>query len=134
MPEIRDTLPLKIIQRHEVCKDHVALGYANVDKPQSLEEVIQQLHISRASLSQGCKESLSVGSMEVLRFIRQEHIHLALRDSSIRKQLNLTSIEYIREHYCFISRGNFARLTRLFFGESPNQTLTQSRQLDAQQQ
>ena len=123
-----------MIQRHELCKDLVARGYANADKVQSLQDVIRQLHTSRAFLAQGCKEALGIGPMEVLRFIRLEHIHLALRDSSIRKKLNLTSVEDIREHYGFISRGNFASTYKTFFGESPNHTLTQSRQLDSEQQ
>ena len=133
-PEIFDTVPLRMIQRHELCKDLVARGYANADKVQSLQDVIRQLHTSRAFLAQGCKEALGIGPMEVLRFIRLEHIHLALRDSSIRKKLNLTSVEDIREHYGFISRGNFASTYKTFFGESPNHTLTQSRQLDSEQQ
>ena len=73
----QNPIPLKMIQRHELCKDLVAWGFNNPDQPQSLEGVIKELHTTRASLSQGCKESLGIGPMEVLRNIRLEHVHQA---------------------------------------------------------
>ena len=120
-------IPLKLIQRHELCKDLVAFGYANVDKLISLEIVIQQLHTTRASLSQGCKEALTIGPMEVLRFIRLDHVHQALSDPAIRQKLNLQSVEMIRKYYGFMSRGNFAGTYKTYFEESPKDTLMRSR-------
>ncbi|MBT67733.1 MAG: hypothetical protein CMN98_11450 [Synechococcus sp. NP17] len=126
----RDTvkgIPLKVIQRHELCKDLAAWGYANVDQPQSLESVLHQLHTTRGSLSQGCKEALGIGPMEVLRFIRLEHVYASLRYSSIRQKINCHSVEELREHYGFKSRGNFSVLYKKYFGESPRQTLSMSK-------
>ena len=121
--EICEAVPLKMIQRHELCKDLVAWGYANTDEPQSLEKVIQQLHTTRASLSQGCKETLGIGPMEVLKNIRLEHAHQALKNPKIRQQLNVKSVEEIRKHYGFQSRGNFAATYANYFGERPYATM-----------
>ena len=122
-----ETIPLKVIQRHELCKDFLALGYANVDKLISLEMVVQHLHTTRASLSQGCKEALNIGPMEVLRFIRLDHVHQALSDLAIRQKLNLQSVEMIRKYYGFMSRGNFAGTYKTYFEESPKDTLMRSK-------
>ena len=119
-------IPLKETQRHMLCKDLVAWGYANVDTPLSLEIAIEQLHTTRASLSQGCKETMGIGPMEILRYIRLEHVHKALTSSEIRKQLNLRKVEEIREHYSFMSRGNFAGTYKTYFEESPKKTLMKS--------
>ena len=121
-----ETVPLKLTQRHELCKDLVAWGYRQVDQPQSLEMVLEQLHTTRAAISQGCKEALGIGPMEVLRTIRLEHIHQALRHRTIQKTLNLRSIEEIREHYGFRSRGNFAALYKKYFEENPRDTFNAS--------
>lgn len=119
----QNPIPLKMIQRHELCKDLVAWGFSNPDQPQSLEGVIKELHTTRASLSQGCKESLGIGPMEVLRNIRLEHVHQALKDPGIRQRLNVTSVEEIRKHYGFQSRGNFAAIYADYFGEKPYATM-----------
>ena len=119
----QNPIPLKMIQRHELCKDLVAWGFNNPDQPQSLEGVIKALHTTRASLSQGCKESLGIGPMEVLKNIRLEHVHQALKDPKIRQQLNLKSVEEIRKHYGFQSRGNFAASYADYFGEKPYSTM-----------
>ena len=122
-----EEIPFKVIQRHELCKDLVAFGYVNVDKFISLEMVIQQLHTTRTSISQGCKEALTIGPMEVLRFIRLDHVHQALSDPAIRQKLNLQSVEMIRKYYSFMSRGNFAGTYKTYFGESPKDTLMRSK-------
>ena len=119
-------IPLKMIQRHELCKDLVAWGFNNPDQPQSLEGVIKALHTTRASLSQGCKESLGIGPMEVLKNIRLEHVHRALKDPKIRQQQNLKSVEEVRKHYGFQSRGNFAASYANYFGEKPYTTMKNS--------
>ena len=119
-------IPLKETQRHMLCKDLVVWGYANIDAPLSLELAIEQLHTSRASLSQGCKETMGIGPMEILRYIRLEHAHKALTSSEIRKQLNLQKVEEIRKHYSFMSRGNFAGTYKTYFEESPKKTLMKS--------
>ena len=71
--------------------------------------------------------------MEVLRFIRLEHVHLALRQPNIRQRLKLKNVEVTRMHDGFMSRGNFASAYKTDFEESPNQTLILSRQLDSEQ-
>ncbi len=116
-------IPLKETQRHMLCKDLVVWGYANIDAPLSLELAIEQLHTTRASLSQGCKETMGIGPMEILRYIRLEHVYKALTSSEIRKQLDLKNVEKIREHYSFMSRGNFAGTYKTYFEESPKKTL-----------
>ena len=122
----QNPIPLKMIQRNELCKDLAAWGFKNPDQPQSLEGVIKELHTTRASLSQGCKESLGIGPMEVLKNIRLEHVHQALKDPKIRQQLNLKSVEEIRKHYGFQSRGNFAATYANYFGEKPYATMKNS--------
>ena len=119
----QNPIPLKMIQRHEIRKDLVAWGFNNPDQPQSLEGVIKELHTTRASLSQGCKESLGIGPMEVLRNIRLEHVHQALKDPEIRQRLNVKRVEDIRKHYGFQSRGNFAAIYADYFGEKPYATM-----------
>lgn len=120
------SIPVKETQRHALCKDLVMLGYANVDEPLLLDDVIQKLHTTRASLSQGCKETMGIGPMEILRYIRLEHVHKALENSIIRNQLNANTVEKIREHYGFQTRGNFAALYRNYFGEKPYATMKRS--------
>ena len=120
------SISLKEIQRHELCKDLVIWGYANIETPLSLDLAIEQLHTTRASLSQGCKETMGIGPMEILRYIRLEHVYKALTSSKIRKQLNLQKVEEIREHYSFMSRGNFAGTYKTYFEESPKKTLMKS--------
>lgn len=119
-------IPLKMIQRHELCKDLVALGFSNLGQPQSLEDVIKALHTTRASLFQGCKESLGIGPMEVLRNIRLEYVHQALTNSKIRQQLGVKSVEEIRSYYGFKGRGNFAAVFAQYFGEKPYATMKRS--------
>ena len=123
----QNPIPLKMIQRHELCKDLVAWGFKNPDQPQTLEGVIKELHTTRASLSQGCKESLGIGPMEVLKNIRLEHVHQALIDPKIQQQLNLKSVEDIRNHYGFQSRGNFAASYAGYFGEKPYATMKRAK-------
>ncbi len=120
-------IPLKVTQRHVLCKDLVSLGYVNTDKSISLEMVIQKLHTTRASLSQGCKEATGIGPMEMLRFIRLDHVYQALSDSAVRQSLNLQSVEMFRKHYGFMSRGNFAGIYKTYFEESPRDTLIRSK-------
>lgn len=122
----QNPIPLKMIQRHELCKDLLAWGFNNPDQPQTLEGVIKELHTTRASLCQGCKESLGIGPMEVLKNIRLEHVHQALKDPKIRQQLNLKSVDDIRKHYGFQSRGNFAASYANYFGERPYATMKKS--------
>ena len=64
--------------------------------------------------------------MEVLRNIRLEHVHQALKDPEIRQQLNIKSVEAIRKHYGFHSRGNFAAIYANYFGEKPYATMKQT--------
>ena len=120
------SIPIKETQRHALCKDLVMWGYSNVDLPLSLELAIQTLHTTRASLSQGCKETLGIGPMEILRYIRLEHVYKALASSEIRNKLNLQNVEQIREHYGFMSRGNFAATYKDCFGERPKETQLKS--------
>ena len=120
------SIPLKETQRHLLCKDLVVWGHTNADVPLSLEIAIEQLHTTRASLSQGCKETMGIGPMEILRYIRLEHVHKALTSPEIRKQLNLQKVEEIRKHYSFMSRGNFAGTYKTYFEESPKKTLMKS--------
>ena len=124
---ISDHVPIKLTHRHELCKDLIIWGHAHVEEELTLERVLDELHTTRASLSQGCKEVLGMGPMEVLRSIRLEHVHQALSSQQIRRQLGCSKIEDIREHYGFNSRGNFAALYKSYFGESPRQTLADSK-------
>ncbi|WP_084764011.1 helix-turn-helix transcriptional regulator [Synechococcus sp. WH 8020] len=116
-------IPLKETQRHVLCKDLVAWGYDNVDVPLSLEVAIEQLHTTRSALSRGCKETMGIGPMEILRYIRLEHVRKALGNSIIRNQLSANTVERIREHYGFQTRGNFAALYRQYFEENPSSTM-----------
>lgn len=126
------SIPIKEAQRHALCKDLVMWGYANVDLPVSLDVVIENLHTTRASLSQGCKETLGIGPMEILRSIRLEHVYKALASSGIRNKLNLRNVENIREYYGFMSRGNFAATYKNYFGERPKETQLKSQQKSIQ--
>lgn len=92
---INDVISLKLANRHQLCKELVIWGYLNTAQEQTLDNVVQALHTTRASLSQGCKEALGIGPMEVLRNIRLEKVHLALREESIRQQLECIKIEDI---------------------------------------
>ena len=120
------SIPIKETQRHALCKDLVVWGYANVDMPLSLEIATQKLHTTRASLSQGCKEALGIGPMEILRNIRLEHVYKTLASSEIMKESNLRNVDQIREHYGFMSRGNFAATYKNCFDERPKQTQLKS--------
>jgi len=120
-------IPIKETQRHSLCKDLVMWGHANIDTPLSLEFVIQKLHTTRTSLSQGCQETLGIGPMTVLRYIRLEHIYKALASSEIGKESNLQNVEQIRGHYGFVSRGNFAATYKNYFDELPKKTNLKSR-------
>jgi AraC family ethanolamine operon transcriptional activator len=122
------SIPIKETQRHALCKDLVVWGYANVDMPLSLEIATQKLHTTRASLSQGCKEALGIGPMEILRNIRLEHVYKTLASSEIMKESNLRNVDQIREHYGFMSRGNFAATYKNCFDERPKQTQLKSQQ------
>ena len=124
--QISDHVPVKLTHRHELCKDLIIWGHVHVEEELTLERVLEELHTTRASLSQGCKEVLGMGPMEVLRSIRLEHVHQALSSQQIRKQLGCSKIEDIREHYGFNSRGNFAALYKSYFDESPRETLKRS--------
>ena len=119
-------IPLKMIQRHELCKDLVAWGFKNAHQSQKLEDVIRELHTTRASLSQGCKESLGIGPMEVLKNIRLEYVHQALKNPRIQQKLDVKSVEEIRKYYGFKSRGNFAASYAKYFGEKPYTTMKRS--------
>ena len=119
-------VPIKETQRHALCKDLVMWGHANIDEPLSLEVVIKKLHTTRASLTQGCQETLNIGPMTILRYIRLEHIYKALAKSEISKESNLQNVEQIRGHYGFVSRGNFAALYKNYFDERPKETLLKS--------
>ena len=124
---ISNHVPIKLTHRHELCKDLIIWGHAHVEEELTLERVLEELHTTRASLSQGCKEVLGMGPMEVLRSIRLEHVYQALSSQQIRGQLGCLKIEDIRAHYGFKSRGNFAALYKSCFDESPRDTLSKSK-------
>ena len=119
-------IALKLTHRHELCKDLIFWAYDNIDQPISLEKAIAALHTTSASLSQGCKEILGSGPMEVIRHIRLEHIHHILSDRDIRLNYSLTNVEEVREKFGFKARGNFAALYRKHFDETPRETLLRS--------
>ena len=119
-------IALKLTHRHELCKDLIFWAYDNVDQPISLEKAIAALHTTSASLSQGCKEILGIGPMEVIRYIRLEHIHYILSDRNVRLNYGLTNVEEVRENFGFKTRGNFAALYRKHFDETPRETLLRS--------
>ena len=123
---ISEHIPIKLTHRHELCKDLIIWGHVHVEEAHTLERVLAELHTTRASLSQGCKEVLGIGPMEVLRSIRLEHVYQALNNQQIRRKLGCSKIEDIREHYGFNSRGNFAALYKSYFDESPRETLKRS--------
>ena len=121
-------IAVKLTHRHELCKDLIFWAYDNVNKPISLEKAIAALHTTSASLSQGCKEILGIGPMEVIRHIRLEHIHHILSDRDVRLNYGLTNVEEVRENFGFKTRGNFAALYRKHFNETPRETLLRSKE------
>ena len=126
--DINGEIALKLTHRHELCKDLIFWAYDNVNQPISLEKAIAALHTTSASLSQGCKEILGIGPMEVIRHIRLEHIHHILSDRDVRLNYGLTNVEEVRENFGFKTRGNFAALYRKHFNETPRETLLRSKE------
>ncbi len=121
-----EQIPLKLTLRHSLCTALVAWGYRNAHLPQGREKVLSELYTTRASLSLACKEMLNLGPMNILRFIRLDLAHHALRFPSVRQRLGLDTVGGIREYYRFTSRGNFAGLYYEYFGEKPGETLLKS--------
>ena len=119
-------IALKLTHRHELCKDLVFWAYDNIDQPVSLEKAITALHTTSASLSQGCKEILGIGPMEIIRHIRLEHIHFILSNRDVRLNYGFTSVEGVRENFGFKTRGNFSALYKKYFDETPKETLLKS--------
>ena len=70
--------------------------------------------------------------MEILRNIRLEHVYKTLTSSEIMKESNLRNVDQIREHYGFMSRGNFAATYKNCFDERPKQTQLKSQQKSIQ--
>jgi AraC family ethanolamine operon transcriptional activator len=64
--------------------------------------------------------------MSLMKNIRLGQVQLALNHPQIRKSIGCTSVRSISAHYGFQSRNHFARDYRLFFGETPSQTLQRS--------
>ena len=119
-------IALKLMNRHEHCKDLVFWAYDNIDEPVSLEKAIAALHATSASLSQGCKEILGIGPMEVIRHIRLEHIRFILSNRNVRLNHGFAAIEEVRENFGYKTRGNFSALYKKYFDETPRETLFKS--------
>jgi len=118
-----EAIAIKLTQRHELCKDLTMWGYTHVNQDHSLERVLAEIHTTRASISQGCKETLGIGPMEVLRYIRLEHVYEALKNPEVRQQIGCHKVEDTREYYGFKSRGNFSALYKNYLDETPRATI-----------
>ena len=65
-------------------------------------------------------------TMTLMKNIRLGQVQLALSYPEIRHRMGHHTVRSISAHYGFQSRNHFARDYRLFFGETPSQTLQRS--------
>ena len=60
LDHITDHITIKLAHCHEFCKDLIIWRHDHIDEELRLERVVEELHTTRASLSQGCKEDLGI--------------------------------------------------------------------------
>ena len=114
--------------RHQaqLMRDMLLWGLKNPNRAIKLDDLSATIFASRSSLVQNCRTTFGIGPMTLMKNIRLGQVHLALSHPEIRYSLGYDTVRSISSHYGFQSRNHFARDYRLFFGESPSQTLQRS--------
>ena len=114
--------------RHQaqLMRDMLLWGLQNPNRAIKLDDLSATIFASRSSLVQNCRTTFGIGPMTLMKNIRLGQVHLALSHPEIRERIGYNTVRSISSHYGFQSRNHFARDYRLFFGESPSQTLQRS--------
>lgn len=91
------------------------------DRPITLTDLCQVVHVSRRSLIQGFREHLGMGPM---RYLKLQRLHSARRALLCSDPCEATVTEVAMD-YGFLNAGHFARDYQKLFGERPSDTLRQ---------
>ena len=110
----------------QLMRDMLLWGLENPNNAIKLDDLSSTIFASRSSLVQNCRTTFGLGPMSLMKNIRLGQVQLALSHPEIRKSIGCESVRSISAHYGFQSRNHFARDYRLFFGETPSQTLQRS--------
>ena len=110
----------------QLMRDMLLWGLENPNNAIKLDDLSTIIFASRSSLVQNCRNTFGMGPMSLMKNIRLGQVQLALNHPEIRKSIGCQSVRSISAHYGFQSRNHFARDYRLFFGETPSQTLQRS--------
>lgn len=100
--------------------------HASAD-PISLSAVCKILFTTKTTLTVSCREMFGYGPMTLMRNIRLQQVHDVLSRPDLRQQLGFHSIQETAHHFGFTSRNHFASAYRKHFGQTPRQTMLNSR-------
>ena len=123
---IEKAIRFKAVARYERVFELLTLGLSFDIEGIELEQLAEQLQISRSSLIQGCKELTGYGPIQLLRLQRLERAHQALRQGRQEESFESASVAAVAERFGFLSRGHFAAAYKKQYGQSPSQTLNQA--------
>ena len=123
---IEKAIRFKAVARYERVFELLTLGLSFDIQGIELEQLAEQLQISRSSLIQGCKELTGYGPIQLLRLQRLERVHQALRQGRQEESFDSASVAAVAERFGFLSRGHFAAAYKKQYGQSPSQTLNQA--------
>ena len=110
----------------QLMRDMLLWGLENPTNAIKLDDLSTIIFASRSSLVQNCRSTFGMGPMSLMKNIRLGQVQLALNHLEIRNSIGCITVSSISAHYGFQSRNHFARDYRLFFGETPSQTLQRS--------
>ena len=118
-------IPFATSPRQKLVLELISWGFINGQEAFNLDDVSQTLYTSRRTLTQGTKEALGLGPMELLKRIRLQQVNGMLHSEELRRAAGLYTVTEVAQHFGFHSRGHFARAYQQLFGESPSMTLSQ---------
>ena len=118
-------IPFAPSSRQKLVLELISWGFVHGGEALNLDEVCQTLYASRRTLTQGTKEALGLGPMELLKRIRLQQVNGMLRSEELRHSAGLHTVTEVAQHFGFHSRGHFAKAYQQLFAESPSRTLSQ---------
>lgn len=118
-------IPFAPSPRQKLVQDLISWGFVHGREAFNLDEVCRTLYASRRTLTQGTKEALGLGPMEVLKHIRLQQVNGMLHSEELRHAAGLHTVTEVAQHFGFHSRGHFAKAYQQLFAESPSSTLSQ---------
>jgi AraC family ethanolamine operon transcriptional activator len=121
--EVCPRLRIHPFRRADLVQQAEAFISANLDQPLTLEAICKAVKTSKSALSYGFHDIFGISPMAYLKLIRLNGVYRSLKAS----QPNSAAVSGIANQYGFWHMGHFSNDYKQMFGESPSETLKNSK-------